>query len=350
MKFFTHMRTGLAVVALAAMNGSAHSQDKITLKVLGQPIASGAIQKNKEQPFFLGLAESSGLPVTVEYKPIDTTGIKDVDQLRLIKSGLFDVVSLRMSAISRDEPATLGLDLVGAAPDFKSAREVANAYFDVLDRRLQKQFQAKLLGIWPFGPQVLFCRKPVERFNDVKGLKVRVFDQIQAKFFQSLGATAVPMSFPETHQALSLGVVDCGLTGPASANAAGWPEVTTHVLPIGLQFGMNGYGIGLGAWNKFKPAQRSKLRAMIDTLIDDIWRYSEELAVDASNCNSGKDPCTSGKRYKLTSVPVSSDDIELVRKAMRDSSLPNWAEQCDRIDPACSANWRKTVGPIVGLK
>jgi len=350
MMLLTYVRTGLVVTALAVSNAPAHSQNRITLKVLGQPIASGLIQKNKEQPFFARLAESSGLPINIEYKPIDTTGIKDVDQLRIMKSGLFEMVSLRMSVISRDEPATLGLDLVGAAPDFKSARQVSDAYFDVLDRRLQKQFQVKLLGVWPFGPQVLFCRKPVERFNDVKGLKVRVFDQIQAKFFQSLGATAVPMSFPETHQALSLGVVDCGLTGPASANAAGWPEVTTHVLPVGLQFGMNGYGIGLAAWNKFKPDQQAKLAAMVNALVDDIWKYAEELAADASNCNSGKDPCSSGKRYKLTSVAVSAADIELVRKAMQESSLPNWAEQCDRIDPECSKNWRRSVGPIVGLK
>jgi TRAP-type C4-dicarboxylate transport system substrate-binding protein len=350
MMLLIYFRTGLVALVLAALNGPAQSQDEMTLKVLGQPIASGLIQKNKEQPFFESLAKTSGLPVNVEYKPIDTTGIKDVDQLRIMKSGLFEMVSLRMSVISRDEPATLGLDLVGAAPDFKTARRVGEAYFDVLDRRLQKQFQVKLLGVWPFGPQVLFCRKAVERFNDVKGLKVRVFDQIQAKFFQSLGATAVPMSFPETHQALSLGVVDCGLTGPASANAAGWPEVTTHVLPVGLQFGMNGYGIGLPAWNRLKPDQQAKLAAMINGLVDDIWKYSEELAADAANCNSGKDPCTTGKRYKLTSVAINSADIELVRKAMQESSLPNWAEQCDRIDPECSRNWRKTVGPVVGLK
>jgi TRAP-type C4-dicarboxylate transport system substrate-binding protein len=344
------VRTGLMMLTLGALAGQTLAQDRITLKVLGQPIASGLIQKNKEQPFFETLAEKSGLPINIEYKPIDTTGIKDADQLRVMKSGLFEIVSLRMSVISRDEPATLGLDLVGAAPDFKAAREVSGAYFDVLDRRLQKQFQVKLLGVWPFGPQVLFCRKPVERFTDVKGLKVRVFDQIQAKFFQALGATAVPLSFPETHQALSLGVVDCALTGPASANSAGWPEVTTHVLPIGLQFGMNGYAIGLAAWSKLKPDQQAKLAAMVNALVEDIWKYAEELAIDASNCNSGKEPCTTGKRYKLTAVAANPADVELVRKAMQESSLPNWAEQCDRIDPECSRNWRKSVGPVVGLR
>ena len=33
----------------------------IKLKVLGQPLATGLIQKNKEQPFFENLAKMSGL-------------------------------------------------------------------------------------------------------------------------------------------------------------------------------------------------------------------------------------------------------------------------------------------------
>ena len=77
-------------------------------EVIGQPLATGLIQKNKEQPFFESLAQKTGLPIEVDYKPLDTTGIKDVDELRVMKSGLFEVASLRMSQVSRDEPTILG--------------------------------------------------------------------------------------------------------------------------------------------------------------------------------------------------------------------------------------------------
>jgi len=346
------MNTKLAAVVvagvLAAMPASA--QEKITFKVIGQPLATGLIQKNKEQPFFETLAQKTGLPIEVEYKPVDTTGIKDTDQLRVMKSGLFEIASLRMSQNSRDEPTILGLDLVGLNPDYKTGRAVANAYFDELDQRLQKQFNVKLLGIWPFGPQVLFCKKPITKLADVKGLKVRVYDQNLAKFIQSMGGTPVPLSFAETHQSLSLGVVDCAITGPSSANSAGWPEVTTHMLPIGFQIALNGYAITLPAWNKLKPDQQAKLKAAFDAQVDEVWRYSEELFVDASNCNVGKDPCTTGKKFNLVNVPVTPGDLEIVRNAVRDVSLPVWAEVCDKTNPACSANWKKLVGPIVGMK
>ncbi|HEY3074098.1 MAG TPA: TRAP transporter substrate-binding protein [Burkholderiales bacterium] len=346
------MKTQFLAAALAATIAAAPAlaQEKIKLKVIGQPLATGLIQKNKEQPFFETLAQKSGLPIEVEYKPIDTLGIKDTEQLRVMKAGLFEMASLRMSQNSRDEPTILGLDLVGLNPDYKTGKAVADAYTGILDQRLQKQFGVKLLGIWPFGPQVFFCKKPIAKLGDLKGLKVRVYDQNLAKFVESLGGTPVPIAFAETHQSLSLGVVDCAITGPSSANSAGWPEVTTHYLPIGMQIALNGYGITLATWNKFKPDQQKKLQAAFDGLLADIWKYSEDLFLDASNCNVGRDPCTTGKKFGLVNVPVTSADLDIVKRAVRDISFPAWAEVCDRSNPGCSVTWKKAVGPIVGLK
>jgi len=341
----------LAAAALAASLAlPAIAQERIKFKAIGQPLATGLIQKNKEQPFFEHFAEKTGLPIDVDYKPIDTLGVKDTEQLRVMKAGLFDIVSLRVSQNSRDEPTILGLDLVGAAPDYATGRKVASAYFSTIDERLQKQFNVKLLGVWPFGPQILFCKKPITKLADVKGMKVRVYDQNLAKFIELVGGTPVPVSFADTHQSLSLGVVDCAITGPSSANSAGWPEVTTHQLPIGFQMALNGYAISLKAWNQLKPDQQARLKTAFDNLTNDIWKYSEELFQDALNCNQGKDPCTTGKKFKLTNVAVTPADLELVRGAVSKVSLPAWAEVCDKSNPDCSRKWHSTVAPVLGLK
>ncbi|HEY6133119.1 MAG TPA: TRAP transporter substrate-binding protein [Rubrivivax sp.] len=344
-------RSALAAAIALAVLVPAQAQDRIKFKAVGQPLATGLIQKNKEQPFFENFAARTGLPIDVDYKPIDTTGIKDTEQLRVMKAGLFDIVSLRVSQNSRDEPTILGLDLVGASPDYATGRKVAKAYFATVDARLQQQFNVKLLGVWPFGPQILFCKKPITKLADVKGLKVRVYDQNLAKFIELVGGTPVPISFADTHQSLSLGVVDCAITGPSSANSAGWPEVTTHQLPLGFQMATNGYAITTKAWNSLKPDQQVKLQAAFDAQTEEVWKYSEELFQDALNCNAGQDPCTTGKKFKLVNVPVSPADIELIRSAVTKVSLPAWSEVCDKSNPGCSAKWSATVGgPVLGLK
>lgn len=344
------LKTLAAVTVAAALATPALAQDRIKFKAIGQPLATGLIQKNKEQPFFENFAKNTGLPIDVDYKPIDTLGVKDTEQLRVMKAGLFDIVSLRVSQNSRDEPTILGLDLVGASPDYATGRKVAKAYFDTVDERLQKQFNVKLLGVWPFGPQILFCKKPIAKLSDVKGMKVRVYDQNLAKFIELVGGTPVPVSFADTHQSLSLGVVDCAITGPSSANSAGWPEVTTHQMPIGFQMALNGYAISLKAWNSLKPDQQAKLKTAFEGLTDDIWKYSEELFQDALNCNAGKDPCTTGKKFKLVNVPVAPADLELVHSAVTKVSLPAWADVCDKSNAGCSQKWKTTVGPVLGVK
>ncbi|NVK43377.1 MAG: TRAP transporter substrate-binding protein [Oceanospirillaceae bacterium] len=338
----TLLATGLAATGVQA-------DEAIEFKVLGQPSATGLIMQEKEKPFFETLAERTGLPLAVNFKPLDSTGIKDVEELRTLKSGLFDVVSLRFSQVSRDEPTILGLDLVGMNPTYAAGRETVEAFGSAVDERLQERFNTKLLGIWPFGPQVLFCNAPIEKLADIKGLKVRVYDQNLAKVVESAGGIPVPLSFGEVHQSLALGVVDCAITGPSSANSAGWPEVTTHVLPLAFQMAINGYGINLDTWNKLTLAQQEKLETAFAELTDDIWQYSEDLFEDAQRCNVGETPCEYNKPFDLTEVPVTDQDIALVRDAVKTISYPTWAEVCDKSNPECSSDWRAAFGDKLGL-
>ncbi len=333
----------IALLATAFFSVAAHGQP-IALKVLGQPVGSGLIQKNKEQPFFETLAQTSGLNISVQYSPVDVAGIPDTDGLRVLKSGLFNLVSLRLPQVSRDEPTVLGFDLVGLNPSFEAGKKNTDAFFSTVDKRLQSQFNAKLLGVWPAGPQVIFCKPQIKGLADLKARKIRVGDQNSANFVAGLGATGVPMPFGEVQQALARGVVDCAITGPASANSGGWPEAATSVMPLALQLAINAYAINLNTWRQMSAADQAKLQQSVDKLVKDIWTYSQELADDANRCNVGASPCTLGKNYKLTMVPVTPADLATVKAALKERSLPAWSRQCNAVNPTCEADWNATIG------
>jgi len=218
-----------------------------------------------------------------------------------------------------------------------------------VDQRLQAKFNTKLLGLWPFGPQVIFCNAEIGSLADIKGLKVRTYDQNLSNFVSSIGGTPVPLGFGEVHQSLARGVVDCAITGPSSANSASWPEVTTHVLPLAVQIAVQGHGMHLDVWNKFSADDQAAIQKAFDDHTDDIWEYSEELFDDAMRCNVGATPCELNKPYTLVNVPVSDADIATVKDAVKELSFPTWAEVCDKIDPTCSADWSATVGKRFGL-
>lgn len=336
-------------VAATTFLASAVQAEPISLKVLGQPAGSGLIAQNKEKPFFESLSEKTGLDVSVQYLPVDVAGVPDSDGLRVLKSGLFDIVSIRGPQVSRDEPTILGLDLIGLNTSFEAGKKHMEAFFETVDQRLQAQFNAKLLGVWPAGPQVIFCKPEIAGLADLKGLKVRVGDQSGANFMAGLGATGVPLPFGEVQQSLARGVVDCAITGPASANSGGWPEATTTVLPLALQLAVNGYAINLDKWKTMSAEQQKALQEGIETLTADIWVYSEELYSDAMRCNSGLKPCSLTASYTLKQAPVSEADVASVAAAVGEVSLPVWASQCNAVYPECEAKWKETIGAMLGL-
>jgi TRAP-type C4-dicarboxylate transport system substrate-binding protein len=341
--------TALVVMLGASVLTGAAVAGELTLNVLGQPLATGLIQKNKEQPFFENLSKNVGFEVKANYKPIDVTGIKSEETLRVLKSGLFDIVSLRIAQAARDEPFLLGQDIVGLNPDYKTARKVYDAYAPHFDQDIQQKFNSRLLGLWPFGPQVLFCIPEIKGLKDLKGKKVRVYDQSIAQFMESLGAIPVSIGFSETQQALARGVTECAITGASSANTAGWPEVTNYFMPIGFQVGFNGYAMNLNSWKKLNADQQTKLQVGIDALNKDIWAYSEEIFWDAVRCNVGKDPCTTVTKFKMKEVPVTEADLKLVADAVKSISLPAWGKVCERSMPGCIDKWKKILGPVTGI-
>lgn len=320
------------------------------LRVAGNLVATGLIQQTKEQPFFENFSKNTGLPIDADYKPMDVLGVKDSDGLRVLKSGLFDVVTLRIAQVSRDEPFFLGPDIVGLSKDYETGRKVVDAYREAFDKRLQERYGGKLLGIYPFGPQVLFCKSAINGLADLKGKKVRVYDQSLAKFIEKLGGIPVTISFGETQQALERGVTDCAITGPSSANSAGWPEVSTHFMPIGFQIALNAYAMNLNKWNALPADQKAKLTEAFRKFESEVWSYSKELFDDASRCNVGKEPCKTGKKYSMAEVPVKPGDQQLILDALATLSLPTWSELCDKSYDKCSATWKRVVGPVIGIK
>lgn len=251
--------TSLTALALGCLLASAASSETRTLKALGQPGATGDIQKSREGPFFQNFAERTGLDINVSFQTLDQTGVKGAEELRILKSGLFDIISLRFQQVSRDAPVLMGLDLVGLNTSYENGRKTMEEFGPIADRELQKTFNTKLLGFWPFGPQVLFCNREITGLADLKGVKIWTDDQTLSKFIESTGAIPVQMGFSEVYQSLARGVVECAITGPSSANSSDWPEVTTHVMPLSFRFAVQGYGINLDTWNSFSEEEQGKI-------------------------------------------------------------------------------------------
>ncbi|MDB4837176.1 C4-dicarboxylate ABC transporter substrate-binding protein, partial [Marinomonas sp.] len=114
------------------------------------------------------------------------------------------------------------------------AEKMVAAARPMVEEIYETTFNAKVLAIVPYPPQVVFCKAPISSLSDLSGLKVRTSGRMTAKFLDALGAQSVNISFGEVPGALQRGVIDCAVTGAGSGYSAGWWEVTESLMTLPL--------------------------------------------------------------------------------------------------------------------
>jgi TRAP-type C4-dicarboxylate transport system substrate-binding protein len=345
----TRFRLGAAAAALLLplLDGaSAQDLPRRQFKAIGlnSPTVASTVD---EIPFWRNtIPQASNGAITVDITPLDQMGIDDKTMLRLLRLGVMDFASMDISKMAGDDARFEGCDLAGLTLDVDKARAACRAWAPVIDRQMQRNWNAKLLAIGGNPPQVFWCRSVIGGLGDLRGKKIRVINNTMRDFLQGIGGTAVNMAFAEVVPALNNGVVDCAVTGSLSGNTAGWTEVTRSVYPMSLGWSINVLAVNLNTWNGLTPAVQSFLLDQVKAYEDKMWETVRQAVAQADNCNTGAQPCTMGRPANMTIVPVQPSEEETRRRLVEGAVLANWARRCGA---ECVREWNETVGRTVGL-
>jgi TRAP-type C4-dicarboxylate transport system substrate-binding protein len=114
-------------------------------------------------------------------------------------------------------PLTEVIDLPLGYKSGLAATRLINEYYKKF--RPKELDEVKVMYLHANGPGIVHTRKPVNRLEEFKGLKVRATGTT-GKIVQALGGTPVAMPMPDTYDALSRGVVE-GVWCPVEA-LQGW--------------------------------------------------------------------------------------------------------------------------------
>lgn len=339
----------IATVVLASTVGVAVAQaiPPTQLKVVGT-WSNLSQYKNFEQPFWSKeITEKSGGAITADIKGFNEMGLKGGEIGRLMKQGVIDFGSTVLGYMASDDTKNEAMDLAGLSPDIGTARKVSEAYRPVIDKLYKDKYNVKVLGVWPYSAQVIYCKSPITGLADLKGKKVRTGNRTLAEFVGSLGGTGVTLPFGEVVQAMQTGVVDCAITGTLSGYSAKWYEVSDYIytLPVGWSQVM--HGVNIATWNKLDPKARTLIEQEIKGLEDRIWKAADVETADGIACNTGNGKCPYGPPAKMKLVNFLDADKALLNKALEDVVLKKWGERCGA---ACSKEFNETIGKVVAVK
>lgn len=302
-------------------------------------------------PEMVGVEALGTSGFTVARSEFQAVGIDLADGLRLLSTGAFDMATIQVGSVAKDDPFLEGIDLIGVSTNMADLKDVVDAYRDVFNARLGEKFGVQAAAIWPFGPQVFLCNAEMTSLADLDGLKVRSFTASMSTLLENLGATPVTLSFPEVYPALQRGVASCGVTSPTSSNTGKWPEVTTHLYPLSVSGSIQSHMVNLAWLNSLSEEERAAFETAMADMEAALWDLAINTNGTAQSCSTGGE-CPEGDiytSYGMTLVPVTDADKAAVAEISVSAVLPEWAEKCESSYPGCKGIWNETVGAARGL-
>ena len=339
------MKSTLTLLALGtALAGPAAAQ---TLSVVGS-WSSPPLNQQYETPFWTEILPAAVPGLEVEMTTHNQMNLGLGDIYPLLGQGVYDVAMTVADYAVSDAPELEGLDVPLVALTADEARAMVEAAKPMVADIFRDRFNAEMLAIAPYPPQVVFCNGEIATLDDLTGLKVRASGRMTAKLLEALGAEGVNVSFAEVPGALQNGVVDCAVTGAGSGYSAGWWEVSTHLLPLPLG-GWDSVvtAMNLDKWNSLDAETQDAIRTSIKADFEDpAWAAAQGALVNDIACLTGNGECASGEARSMTLVEVSDADFQKARDILTTEVLPEWA---DRAGGDWAQRWNDSVGAVVGV-
>ena len=262
------------------------------------------------QGFAKELSAASNGEVEIEYFGAEALG-KAVEQYDLTLEGLADFGLVCTTYTPSRFPLTAILELPFASDSAKTSMQVfaALAAGDILSQEYKEVHL--LLPTLP-SPNQIFANKPIQKADDLAGLRMFGFGPHTAATWAALGAQSVSMGFPDAYLALDRGTLDGVVASWAASTGWKWQEVVNYPVDVALLGGFTcGVMMNLDSWNSLSTETRAAW-----TEIAAQWSDKIAAAYDANDETAKRAWEAAGK--KIFTFPAED------RVAMAEKLKPVW--------------------------
>lgn len=255
------VRLFAAIAALALAAGIAHAQTKLKFAhvyEVSEPYHTAALWAAGE------IAKRTNNRYQIEVFPASTLG-KETDINQGLTLGTVDIIYTGQLFAGR----TYGPIAIGGAPymfrDFNHWKAFSTSpLFAELADGYQKKSGNKVVAITYYGERHVTSNKPINKPEDMKGLKIRVPDApLYTMFPRAVGANPTPIAFAEVYLALQNGTVDAQENPLPTIDAKKFYEVQKYIVLTGHITDALITIIGGPTWNKLSDADKKIFEAVL---------------------------------------------------------------------------------------
>lgn len=208
----------------------------------------------------------------------------------------------------------------------KSGWAITRTINDYFNKFKPKEFDdVKMMYMHAHDPGLLHSKKPVNKIEDVKGMKVRAFGAA-TKIVTLLGGAPVAMTMGETYEALSRGVVEASIAPYEALQAWKWGEVVKYSIEAPGMYYSSAFFIAMNKdkWNSLPPDIQKIIEQVNIEWVEKHGKGWDEIA------KLGKDftiqrgnqiivlSVDENRKWERTLKPLYDEYV----KSMRDKGLP----------------------------
>lgn len=227
MKFFATL-IGAAATAVA-LTGGALAQE-VTLRFHQMLPPQATIPKDAITPWAKNVEAESNGRIKVELYPSMQLGGAPPQLFDQARDGVVDIIWTVLGYTPGRFPKAEAFELPFMVTN---AEATSRAFQQFVEKYAMDEFKdVHLIAVHTHGPGLFHTKDPINKLEDLKGMKIRGGSRIINEMLTSLGATPVGMPVPAVTEALSKGVID-GTTIP-------W-EVTTALKTSELVHNHTGF-------------------------------------------------------------------------------------------------------------
>ena len=334
------------VSLLFCLHNPSWANDTVIIKAVGTWGYFTNYQKH-EGPFWnKRIAQVTDKQIIGEIKPQTELDLPGSEIMRLVKQGVFDFAFGLPGYVNRESAIFEGADLSSLTQNLAVQKQVSEAYFPTLAQAFKEKYNAKLMTLYPFPSQMIWCSSLIRGIDDLKGKRIRVYLSTLGDFVDGVGAIPVNAPFKDVIKALSDGSLDCAITGTMSAYTSQLHKVAPYGFTLRVGWGLAFGAMNMEKWKLLSSPLQKTLNDEMAKLTEQMWRETATEDAIALACLS-TGPCSIGEVGNITLVEPSEEDLAIRDTVAREVILPRWVERCG---PECTANWNRTVGRVLNLR
>jgi len=216
----------LAAVGLVAAVPTAQA-GQFTMKMATSQPPKGGFLGETPKVFADEVEKLTKGQVKVQIFHSGTLSSNEAELFQMAQSGAVDFAIGATTYILGWAPQAKVFDLpylFEGAPHFKKV--VQGKVGEVIAKQVEDDGVYLLTYILPGVRSIFSTKRPIEKIDDAKGLKIRSMQSpVYIDMFKNMGMLPTPMPSSELYTSLQTGVVDAGENDPASVVSWGWVDV-----------------------------------------------------------------------------------------------------------------------------